>query len=45
MEICADIIQDFVGNHMRVSELESQATFPEEMQKLSEILEKIEQHN
>ena len=42
MEVCADIIQDFVGNHMKVSELESEATFPGEMVRLSEILNKIE---
>ena len=45
MELCGDIIQDFVGQHLQISELESQANFPEEMRKLSEILARVEEYN
>ena len=42
MQTAADIIQDFVGQFLRVQELQSIAMFPKEMYRLNEeILEKI----
>ena len=42
MQTASDIFQDFVGLHLRVTELQSLAMFPKEMYRLNEdILEKI----
>ena len=35
MEVCGDIVQDFVVAHMKINELESEGQFPLEMLKLS----------
>lgn len=45
MEVCADIVQDFAVNNLKVSELESEASFPVEISRLQEILSKIEESN
>lgn len=46
MQTASDIIQDFVGQFLRVAELQSIAMFPKEMYRLNdEILEKIKQSN
>ncbi len=45
LETCGDIVQDLAANYLKVTELESQGTFPLEMQKLAEILQRIEESN
>lgn len=45
METCGDIIQDFVATHMKLPELESEGFFPQEMQKLGDLLGHIQQSN
>ena len=42
METASDIIQDFLGNHLKVTHLLSQCSFPDDMTYLNdEILKKI----
>ena len=45
MEICGDIVQDFVVSHLKVSDMDSQANFPSEMQRVTELLARIEEAN
>jgi len=46
IELAADVIQDFIGDFLGISEFESEAHFPEEMKKLNdEILDKISESN
>eukprot|EP00347_Sterkiella_histriomuscorum_P000293 403376439 len=45
METCGDLVQDLCLNHLKISELESTCQFPIEMQKLQEILSRIEESN
>jgi hypothetical protein len=45
MEIASDIIQDFLGQFLKVTDLPSKATFPQEMSKLQEILDRIAESN
>ena len=46
MEIASDIIQDFLGNFLKVSEFTSKCSFPHDMRTLNEeILQKIQESN
>ena len=45
MEVAGDIVQDLVADHLGVTSLESEGTFPLEMEKLSQILQIVEDSN
>jgi hypothetical protein len=45
IEVCGDIVQDFASAYLKITELDSEASFPFEMKKLQDILARVQESN